>query len=245
MVYNFDIDVAKEYGVNEAIMIANLQFWIMKNKANQVNYMDGHYWTYNSISAFCELFPFWSVQNIKTILNHLKEKGIIVVGNYNKSKYDKTNWYAFKDEEYWLKGGKKEKNIESIDWLESNNQEVDSNHPIPDNKHRLNKNGKPFLYIGEFKNVKLTKEEFEKLVEKYGWYFEDAVEALSAYLAAKGDKYKDHYAVMKEKNWVWEKVHKDPDCGVGRCEFIIDEKMGVSRIKTPLEYYGDLYNIEK
>lgn len=243
MVYNFDVDVAKQYGVNEAIMIANLQFWIAKNKANKKHEYDGRTWTYNSVSAFSELFPFWSVQNIKTILNHLKEKGVIVVGNYNKSKYDKTNWYAFRDEEYWLNGTKKDKSNEFIDWLESNNQEVASNRPIPDNKPDNNKNAKAFLYIGEFKNVKLTKEEFVKLVKKYGWYFEDGVEVLSAYIAAKGDKYKDHYAVMKEKNWVWEKVHKDSECGLGVCEYVDDEN-GETRLKTPLEYYAEMYKVE-
>lgn len=102
MNYNFDTSVAKEYGVNEAIMIANFQFWIKKNKANGDNFYDGHYWTYNSISAFKELFPFWTEQNIKTILKHLKEKGILISGNYNENKYNHTNWYAFLDEEKWI-----------------------------------------------------------------------------------------------------------------------------------------------
>ena len=40
MIYSFDSGVAKEYGVNEAIMIANFQFWIKKNKANKNNFFD-------------------------------------------------------------------------------------------------------------------------------------------------------------------------------------------------------------
>ena len=54
MDYSFDIEVAQQYGVNEAIMIKNLQFWIMKNKANGKHFHDGHTWTYNSVAAFMQ-----------------------------------------------------------------------------------------------------------------------------------------------------------------------------------------------
>lgn len=134
MFYGFDIDVANEYGVNEAIMIANFQFWINKNKANDKNYYDGHFWTYNSLPAFVELFPFWSIQNIKTILNRLKEKGIIIVGNYNTNKYDRTNWYAFADESKWLKDNKITGKAQLVHKLESTDGKVCINPPIPDNK---------------------------------------------------------------------------------------------------------------
>lgn len=238
MVYNFDVDVAKEYGVDEAIMIANLQFWIAKNKANKKHEYDGRTWTYNSVSAFSELFPFWTPKQIRRIIDKLKNNGVIMVGNYNSVAYDRTLWYAFVDEKKWLfqQKGKNDFSERELPFDQKGN-------PIPDNKPDNNKNAKAFLYMGEFKNVKLTKEEFVKLVKKYGWYFEDGIEVLSAYIAAKGDKYKDHYAVMKEKNWVWEKVHKDSECGLGVCEYVDDEN-GESRLKTPLEYYAEMYKVE-
>lgn len=102
MVYNFDMEVAEEYGVNEAIMISNLQFWINKNKANKSNFYDGHYWTYNSVSAFCELFPFWTRHQIEYILSKLTEKGVLMTGNYHENKSNRSKWYAFVDEEKWL-----------------------------------------------------------------------------------------------------------------------------------------------
>ena len=147
MVYNFDVEVAEEYGVNEAIMIANFQFWINKNKANDKNYYDGHFWTYNSLPAFVELFPFWSIQNIKTILNRLKEKGIIIVGNYNTNKYDRTNWYAFADESKWLKDNKITGKAQFVHKLESTDGKVCINPPIPDNKP----DNKPDEYKEEYK----------------------------------------------------------------------------------------------
>lgn len=244
MIYNFDIKVAKEYGVNEAIMIANFQHWISKNKANQKNFFDGRYWTYNSKKAFLELFPFWSEQNIKTILNHLKDKGVLKTGNYNKSSYDRTLWYAFVNENQWISEN------QPIQKLELTNGKVKTNQAIPDNKPYIekpnNKPNKEYIVFGEFKNVKLTLEQVKKLINDYEWYFEDAIEALSSYLEFKGDKYKSHYAVLGKTNWVWEKVHKNPDCGIRPVtNMFIDptnEKGGL-RKETAWEYYSKKYSL--
>lgn len=138
MNYNFDVEVAREYGVNEAIMITNFQFWIKKNKSNNENFFDNHYWTYNSHKAFIKLFPFWSEQTIKTILKHLKERGVLITGNYNENKYDQTLWYAFADEERWL-----EESVCSHK-LVLTNGEVKTNQPIPNinpNKKKITKKG--------------------------------------------------------------------------------------------------------
>ena len=95
MQHSFDVDIAKEYGLKEAILLNHLYFWIEKNKANEVHYYDGTYWTYNSVKAFNKLFPYLSERQINNTLKALKDKGIIQTGNYNKSAYDRTMWYAF------------------------------------------------------------------------------------------------------------------------------------------------------
>lgn len=97
MTYQFDTDIAAIYGVDESIMIANLQFWIRKNEANGKHFHDGRFWTYNSIEAFTKLFPFWTARQIRRIIKSLEDKGVIVTGNYNTSAYDRTTWYAFGD----------------------------------------------------------------------------------------------------------------------------------------------------
>lgn len=105
MNYSFDVEMAKKLGVNEAIMLQNIVFWLKKNKANRKNFFDGRYWTYNSYKAFVELFPFWSEPQIKRIIQSLAEQGVIVKGNYNESPYDRTNWYSLTDEYAFLIGG--------------------------------------------------------------------------------------------------------------------------------------------
>jgi len=67
---------------------------------------------------------------------------------------------------------------------------------------------KESIYIAypEFPNVnKMTKEEHQKLIEKFGEAgARDRVENLSLYIASKGDKYKNHYATIL----AWDKRDK-------------------------------------
>jgi len=65
--------------------------------------------------------------------------------------------------------------------------------------------------FGEFKNVKLTTEEYAQLKEKHGEQrTAEGIEVLSAYIAnsKKGQKYANHYAVMHARSWVWDEVDK-------------------------------------
>ena len=98
MDYQFDVDLAKRYGLEEAVMLRNFIFWIRHNRANRKNQHDGRTWTYNTIEAFRELFPFWSVKQIRRILDSLLGQQVLVKGNHNARAYDRTCWYALADE---------------------------------------------------------------------------------------------------------------------------------------------------
>jgi len=94
MNHSFNTEIAKKYGVDEAIVIENLHFWIYKNKCNEKHFHDGYYWTYNSTRAFKEMFYYWTDRQIDRVLKSLKEQGAILVGNYNKVGYDRTRWFT-------------------------------------------------------------------------------------------------------------------------------------------------------
>lgn len=96
----FCVEEAERYGIKEAILLANIRHWLDKNKANKTNIQDGRVWTYNSRSAFAELFPYMSEKQIRIALNKLIEAGILLTGNYNKSAYDRTLWYSIDEPEY-------------------------------------------------------------------------------------------------------------------------------------------------
>lgn len=97
MVHQFNIQIAQKYGVDEAIVIHNLAFWIKKNKSNEVNYKEGSYWTYNTLSAFGELFPYWTKRQISRILSSLETKKVIKSAYLHVNPGDRTKWYCILD----------------------------------------------------------------------------------------------------------------------------------------------------
>lgn len=65
---------------------------------------------------------------------------------------------------------------------------------------------------GEFKNVKLSLEDYSKLISKLGQQQTDSlVEELSGYIASKGKKYASHYATLQ--NWARMKAQKQHSRG--------------------------------
>lgn len=102
MNHSFDIEHARLHGVVEAVLIQNLMFWISHNKANGRHFYQDRTWTYNTVNAFAELFPYLSSQQIRRALDGLIAKGVILGGNFNENKYDRTKWYAFADESIFL-----------------------------------------------------------------------------------------------------------------------------------------------
>ena len=135
MQHHFDIDIAAEYGINAAIILENLHFWIVKNEANEANFHDGKCWTYNSVKAFETLFPYMSSSTISRALKKLEDEGLIITGNYNKSAYDRTKWYALTEKGKALfKSTNSISQNDKMDSSKSENGIDDLTEPIPDIK---------------------------------------------------------------------------------------------------------------
>lgn len=136
MEHSFNTEVAKRYGVTSAVFIHSLYFWIMKNEANGRHYYDGRHWTYNSLAALSKLFPYFTSKQIRTIVDRCVASGAIIKGNYNKSGYDRTNWYALGDEVLEIYGGFTDgKSIcqnGQFHLPERANQNAQMGEPIPD-----------------------------------------------------------------------------------------------------------------
>ena len=92
--HSFDPMIAKQVGLNAATIYQNILWWAERNAANNKHSHDGYIWTYNSIAAFGDLFPYLTLKQIRTALTKLEDDGLIVSGSYNKSAYDRTKWYA-------------------------------------------------------------------------------------------------------------------------------------------------------
>ena len=95
--YHFSAELAKRYGLDEAIMLHNLAYWVQKNTLDARNIHEGKVWTYNSQTSFTEWFPWWSRRQIQRILHSLEDQKAIIKGSFNAKPMDRTLWYAVCD----------------------------------------------------------------------------------------------------------------------------------------------------
>lgn len=214
MQHSFDVDIAKEYGIHCAIILNHLEFWIAKNKANNQNFFDGRFWTYNSTEAFTELFPYFTQRQIKYALQKLRDEGLIVAGNFNANAYDRTLWYAITEKGQSILQPRSFHCTNLSNGLDGNVQ------PIPDIKPDNKPDIKPDIEntpsfdnsgspapasspvrhkYGQYSNVLLTDQDMDKLKAEFPEDYENRIERLSEYIASTGKKYKNHLATIR--NW--------------------------------------------
>ena len=73
----------------EAIILQQIHYWLVKN----INIKDGYSWVYNSIKDWNKQFKWLSEPTLKRKFKSLEDKGLLITGNYNKAKFDRTKWY--------------------------------------------------------------------------------------------------------------------------------------------------------
>lgn len=199
MNHTFNIQIAKIYGVNEAIMISNFQYWIAKNKANDKHQYDGRTWTYNSVKAFEELFPYFKPSQIRRCLESLVEQGVLIKGEYNKNPYDRTSWFAFTDESTFL--------IQQLDLSNLTNGNVEFANSHTDYKPNSKQDKK--LYNGQ-DGIEVKKQKFvtptiqeisEYLKSKHPIASQERIDAFAT-------KFWSHY---ENKNWSYGRGQKMKD----------------------------------
>ncbi len=87
-----DRELAKAFGLNEAIVLQQLNYWLNGKSAKLIN---GRKWIYNSYKQWQEdNFPFWSLATVRRAIENCEKKGLIITGNFNKAGFDKTKWYS-------------------------------------------------------------------------------------------------------------------------------------------------------
>lgn len=90
----FDSHFARDYGMTEAVLFQHILYWCEFNKANNKNFHEDSYWTFNKASAFSIQFPFLTERQVRYTLAKLEKEKLIKSGNFNKVKYDQTKWYT-------------------------------------------------------------------------------------------------------------------------------------------------------
>jgi hypothetical protein len=97
--HHFDVHHAIAYGIPGAILLNNFIFWIRKNRANGVHFHEGRTWTYNSVAALQELFPYMGIKQIRGAIDKLIENDVLIKRDLSKGRADRSLWYALVNEE--------------------------------------------------------------------------------------------------------------------------------------------------
>jgi hypothetical protein len=82
--------LAVKIGLNEAIILQQVNYWVVQCGKEK----DGREWVFNTYPDWQKQFPFFSLSTIKRTILSLEKKNLLITGNYNRLKIDKTKWYS-------------------------------------------------------------------------------------------------------------------------------------------------------
>jgi len=85
--------LARIVGLNEAIALQQIHYWIEINRKKKANFKNGYHWTYNSYREWREQFPFWSENTIYRIIRSLEGKNLLISDILSTNPRDRRKWY--------------------------------------------------------------------------------------------------------------------------------------------------------
>lgn len=92
-------ELAVKIGLNEAVVLRQIYYWLEINEKLKRNYRDGKYWSYNTMENWRkENFPWWSTKTVERAFKNLVNSGLVITGNYNKDSRDRTKWYSIDED---------------------------------------------------------------------------------------------------------------------------------------------------
>lgn len=105
-VHSYNVSVAADVGINAAVIFYNICYWVEENTANERNFINGEYWTYNTVNAFKTLFPEMSYEQVRNALRKLENAKYIKSAFLNEDTRDRTKWYTVVDKDKWITSNK-------------------------------------------------------------------------------------------------------------------------------------------
>lgn len=102
----FNIEIAKEYGLDCAYFLQNIYYWVEKNRAENRNFRNGNYWTYSTIEEFEQHLGCFTKRQLKYIINKLKEADLILIEQFSEGQAYRTYWYALTGKALEILNGK-------------------------------------------------------------------------------------------------------------------------------------------
>lgn len=208
-IHHFDVEDAMKYGVEKAVVLSNIRFWLNNNKNKDLSTVkhDGFYWMYNTAKDMSNVLPYFTQSKVQRLLKQLEDDGVLIVGNYNKVKYDRTKWYTLSEFTY-------DENC-STQTSELNNGNEQIEQPIQDSKTNTKTNNKiniPFSdFWGKYDYCKGKKSDVEaKWVALTDEERTLTMESLDKYLLSTPDKTYRKYPMSYLNTEAWNEEHIVP-----------------------------------
>ena len=142
--HHFDVEDAMKYGVEKAVVLYNIRFWLNNNRNKDLSAVkhDGYYWMYNTARDMSNVLPYFTQSKVQRLLKQLEDDGVLIVGNYNKVKYDRTKWYTLSEFTY------NENCCTQTSELTIGNEQIEQ--PIQDSKTNTKTNNKINIPFSDF-----------------------------------------------------------------------------------------------
>lgn len=75
--------------LDKAVILQQIHYWLERS----ANLKDGYKWVYNSMAEWNKQFPWIAIATLKRKFKSLEDENLLITGNYNRAKFDKTKWY--------------------------------------------------------------------------------------------------------------------------------------------------------
>jgi hypothetical protein len=213
--HTFNVQLAKDIGLNKAILLQHLYYWHQINHKKKNNVIDGNVWTYNTIEEFHEIFPYLTPRKISYAFTSLHEDGFIKVGNYNKAAFDKTKWYSLTEKALQLFVNSNLQNVKSGEQnVKSGEQNVnaipDSNTDNkPDNNKKYKKVMDKLIELYPKNRVNSTGPILKYLQKKTDTELKQIILAVPKYLDLAGDYVKNLRNYLEHECWTEEWLQEE------------------------------------
>ena len=125
-IHSYSKTIARKCGMLAAAIYQHIAFWVEKNAANERHAHGGRYWTYSSIAAFGKIFDYASPKQIRNAIDKLIDAGLVITGDFNQNRYDRTKWYTTTDDSSIAPPG--------MESEENNHSEIDESDEEKDKK---------------------------------------------------------------------------------------------------------------
>lgn len=95
--HSFNVQLATIVGLTEALLLQHFYWWYLHARTLPDMHREGRVWFFRSVSEIREQFPYLSDGNVRTAIQHLIDRGLVVKGDYSSASMNKATWYSLND----------------------------------------------------------------------------------------------------------------------------------------------------